>query len=262
MLNLFLNMFLDCIIILGVIVIIIRIIRNEINEVNEKRIINTVLSKLDFSPKYHKIIKKDNKIYIKCHYYSKEFSHLLFNNEILNIIKSNKDGFYIRSNINDNNKLVNYNPNKNLGIIVFDIIINMKNKEYKIITSYFQIINLIIDDNNYYSNIINYLENPEYYIQINNIYDDNLEFYYKYDECIFETFYYKLNCKKIHHLYNPNMKFNITFTNNKNNFSIFPILLQNGSFPNFNIEISKDINTKPHINNKSFKINKMTGTFI
>jgi hypothetical protein len=240
-------MFLGCVIIIGFIVII-RIIRNEINEVNEKRIINIVLSKLDFSPKYHKIIKKDNKIFIKCHYYSKEFSHLLFNNEILNIIKTNKDGFYIRSNINDNNKLVNYNPNKNLGIIVFDIMIN-----------------LIIDDNNYYSNIINYLENPEYYIQINNIYDDNLEFYYKYDECIFETFYYKLNCKKIHHLYNPNMKFNITFTNtnnNKNNFSIYPILLQNGSFPNFNIEISKDINTKPHINNKSFKINKMTGTFI
>jgi hypothetical protein len=240
-------MFLGCVIIIGFIVII-RIIRNEINEVNEKRIINIVLSKLDFSPKYHKIIKKDNKIFIKCHYYSKEFSHLLFNNEILNIIKTNKDGFYIRSNINDNNKLVNYNPNKNLGIIVFDIMIN-----------------LIIDDNNYYSNIINYLENPEYYIQINNIYDDNLEFYYKYDECIFETFYYKLNCKKIHHLYNPNMKFNITFTNtnnNKNNFSIYPILLQNGSFPNFNIEISKDINTKPHINNKSFKINKMNGSFI
>ena len=257
-------MFLGCIIIIGIIVII-RIIRNEINEVNEKRIINIVLSKLDFSPKYHKIIKKDNKIFIKCHYYSKEFSHLLFNNEILNIIKTNKDGFYIRSNINDNNKLVNYNPNKNLGIIAFDIMINMKNNEYKIITSYFQIINLIIDNNNYYSNIINYLENPEYYIQINNIYDDNLEFYYKYDECIFETFYYKLNCKKIHHLYNPNMKFNITFTNtnnNKNNFSIDPILLQNGSFPNFNIEISKDINTKPHINNKSFKINKMNGSFI
>ena len=36
---------------------------------DEIDIINTILSKLDFSPIYHKIIKKDNKIFIKCHSY-------------------------------------------------------------------------------------------------------------------------------------------------------------------------------------------------
>ena len=97
-----------------IIFIIIKIRDNN----NEKRIINLVLSKLDFCPNHYKIIRNDNKIIIKCHHYSKEWSKLLFKSESPNIIKQNKDGFYICC---DNIKLINYDPNKNLGIISYDI---------------------------------------------------------------------------------------------------------------------------------------------
>ena len=134
-------MFLEIIILIVLLLIIIRYeIRN-----NERIIINMVLSKLNFSHKYHKIIRKDNKIYIKCHNYSTVFSHLLLNN-----IKKNKDGYYY---INQQ-KLINYDPTKNIGIIVYDIMIDMKKRKYKIITTYFQIINLIRDDGNNYFKII------------------------------------------------------------------------------------------------------------
>jgi hypothetical protein len=50
--------------------LITMVIRYKLNEMNEKNIINMVLSKLDFYPNHYKIIKKNNKIYIKCHYYT------------------------------------------------------------------------------------------------------------------------------------------------------------------------------------------------
>ena len=231
---------------------------------NEKQIINLVLSKLDFCPNHYKIFRKDNKIIIKCHYYSKEWSKLLFNNDDLNIIKKNKDGIYI---CRDNVKLFNYDPDKNLGIISYDILIDMKNKNYKIISSYFQIIICSRNNETIYSKIINYLENPSYYININNIYDNNYNFIYNYHECLFEPFYYKFNLQKKHYLYNPNMKFNITITNDIETFHINPIFSQKDSVPN--IQISETINLNPHINNNSFtplvqrcKINKISGIFI
>jgi len=243
----------------AVVVFVLFVILVVRKELNEKRIINIVLSKLEFCPNHYKIIRRDNKIIIKCHYYSKEWSKLLFNNSSLNIINKNNEGIYICLN---NIKLINYDPNKNLGIITYDILIDMKNRNYKIITSYFQIINCIRDDDNSYNRIINYLENTDYYINVNNIYDNNLDFINNYDEVLFEPFYYKFNQQKKHYLYNPNMKFNITITNGYDNFHINSMCFQRNLFPNFNIELSKDINSKPHINNSSFKINKISGTFI
>ena len=249
-----------------IILISLIIIRKEINEINRKKVINIVLSKLDFCPKHYKIINDNNNIYIKCHYYSNDYSQFLFkkynnddSDDTSNIIKKNKNGYYIK--INENNiKLINYNPNKNINIIVYDILIDMKCKKYKIITSYFQIINCIRDDNNLYLNIIKKLEDPKYYIQINNIYDKNLNFIYKYDESLFETFYYKFNQTKLHHLYNANMEFNITITDDTDFININPILFQKNFLQN--IELSKYINSTPHINNSSYIINKISGAFI
>ena len=251
-----------------VIIAFVIFVRYEMNKINERRIINIVLSKLDFCPNHYKIIKKDNNIYIKCHYYSNYYSHFLFkkyeyddSNDTSNIIKENKEGYYI--NFEENNKkLINYDPNKNVNIIVYDILIDMKYKNYKIITSYFQIINCIRDDENLYSKLIQKLEDPNYYIQINNIYDNNLNFIYAYDEILFETFYYKFNQKKSHHLYNPNMGFYITITNDTEFININPMLFQSEPHPNLNIELSKHINYKPHINNSSYIINKISGSFI
>ena len=243
--------------IISSIVVIIR------NEITEMRIINIILSKLEFCPTHYKIIRKDNKIIIKCHYYTREWSNLLYKTygdmmEPLNKIIKNDEGFYTYNNIT----LINYDSTKNIGIISYDILIDMRNKNYKIITSYFEIINCIRDDDNLYEKIITYLETPSFYISVNNIYDNNLNFVYDYDEALFEPFYYKFNQQKKHYLYNPNMKFNITITNDKEFIYINPILYKKGNFPNFIIEMSRSINSKPHINNSSFKINKISGTFI
>ena len=43
---------------------IISIMGYKLHKMNERIIINTVLSKLDFYPNHYKIIKKNNKIYI------------------------------------------------------------------------------------------------------------------------------------------------------------------------------------------------------
>ena len=252
------------IVIIGFVIILTIIIRYEIREINKKKVINIILSKLDFCPNHYKIIRKDNKIYIKCHYYSNDYSHLLFNkynndDNTSNIIKENNEGYYINFE-KKNKKLINYNPKKNINIIVYDILIDMKYKNYKIITSYFQIINCHIDDDNLYLKLIQKLEDPSYYIQINNIYDNNLNFIYKYDEILFEPFYYKFNKKKLHHLYNQNMEFNITIRNDSDLINIYPMLVEINSYQN--LKLSKYINTRPHINNSSYIINKISGSFI
>ena len=249
------------IVIIGLVIILTIIIRYEIRKINIKKVINIILSKLDFCPNHYKIIRKDNKIYIKCHYYSNDYSHLLFNNDdnTSNIIKENNEGYYINFE-KKNKKLINYNPKKNINIIVYDILIDMKYKNYKIITSYFQIINCHIDDDNLYLKLIQKLEDPSYYIQINNIYDNNLNFIYKYDEILFEPFYYKFNKKKLHHLYNQNMEFSITVRNDSDLINIYPILVEINSYQN--LKLSKYINTRPHINNSSYIINKISGSFI
>ena len=254
------------IVIIGLVIILTIIIRYEIRNINIKKVINIILSKLDFCPNHYKIIRKDNKIYIKCHYYSNDYSHLLFNkynnyndDNTSNIIKENNEGYYINFE-KKNKKLINYNPKKNINIIVYDILIDMKYKNYKIITSYFQIINCHIDDDNLYLKLIQKLEDPSYYIQINNIYDNNLNFIYKYDEILFEPFYYKFNKKKLHHLYNQNMEFSITIRNNSDLINIYPMLVEINSYQN--LKLSKYINTRPHINNSSYIINKISGSFI
>ena len=242
------------------------VIRYKLNDNRERNIINLVLSKLDFCPNHYKIFKKDNKIFIKCHYYSNNYSQLLFNSYISNIIRKNSNNdYYITSYSREKASTIilsNYDKTKELGIISYDILIDMKNKNYKIISSYFQIIICSKNNETIYSKIINYLENPSYYININNIYDNNYNFIYNYDECLFEPFYYKFNLQKKHYLYNPNMKFNITITNDIETFYINPICSQKGSFPNYTIEMSETINLNPHINNNSLKINKIAGTFI
>jgi hypothetical protein len=58
---------------------------------NERIIINTVLSKLDFYSNHYKIIKKNNKIYIKCH-----CSHYLISSYNINYIEYGSKGYYIK----------------------------------------------------------------------------------------------------------------------------------------------------------------------
>lgn len=180
---------------------LIIIIRYKLNDIDEKNKINMVLSKLDFIPKFYKInrIMKENKIYIKCHCYTIDCSHYIISNYIINYIQYNSNGYYCKIYGNHELKTVilnNYDPGKDIGIMVVDILIDIKNKNYKIITSYFQIINCIIDNNNNYQKIINYLDDPSLYITVNNIYDTNLNINDYIPKYVYEPFYHHLSNKE------------------------------------------------------------------
>ena len=132
-------------IIFAVIMIII------INKINERHIINIVLSRLDFYPKHYKIIRKNKKIYIKYHY--------LIDNKYI---------------YNDETFRKNSNIILNGGLKLVDIIINFRTKEYKIILSAFHIINT---DLNYYQEITDKINNKLYYFN-NNIIDEEFNIDY------------------------------------------------------------------------------------
>jgi len=241
------------------------IIRYKINEIREMNIINMVLSKLDYCPNHYKIIRKDNKIFIKCHYYTKTYSHLIFNGYIINIIKQDANrNYYITTYTREQASSIylnNYDKNKELGIIAYDILIDMKNKNYKIITSYFQIINCIKDDENLYTKMINCLEDKTFYIIINYIYDENLNIYNSTLNSYNELFYKEFGKKEQLYRFNYIEKFNITITNDKDRIVITPILIQTRKQPTILTQISSLIDTKPHINN-NIAIKTISGIFI
>ena len=148
---------------------------------NERIIINMVLSKLDFYPNHYKIIKKNNKIYIKCHFYTLDCSH--------------------------------------------------------------------------------YLDNPSFYINITNIYDTNLNINNNIPNHYFLPFYQNLANKEKKFRCNYIKPFNIIITNDKETLILKPIITQLGEHPNTIMEVSKDIDIEPHINNH-ISINKITGLLI
>jgi hypothetical protein len=258
-------MFVGDIIIMIIIALLIIVIKdnddkNDNYNNKEINIINLVLSKLDYIPNHYKINRKDNKIFIKCHYYTKINSLLLFNGYLINDVKlnSNQD-YYIKTYDYDKINtlfLYNYDPSKDLGVITFDILIDMKNKNYKIITSYFQIINCIRDDEDLYAKIIKYLETSSFYINVNNIYDENLNIN-SFNELFYKEFSRKDKIYRFHHM----QKFNITITNDEEYLSINPILSQSGEYPIHLTELSVEFDKKPHINNH-IAIKIFSGIFI
>jgi len=231
----------------------------------ERNIINLVLSKLDYSPNHYKIIKKDNKIFIKCHYYTNNNSHLIFNGSIINKIKhDSNDNYYITKYTKEHATslfLTNYDKNKELGIITFDIMIDFISKNYKIINSYFQIINCIKDEDNIYTKLITYLQDPTFYINVNYIYDNNLNIYNHNLNSYNELFYKQFGKREQLYRFNYMEKFNIIITNDKNRIVITPILNQIRKKTNLIIEISNIIDTKPHINN-NIAVKIISGIFI
>ena len=231
----------------------------------ERNIINLVLSKLEYSPKHYKIIKKDNKIFIKCHYYTNNNSHLIFNGSIINKIKhDSNDNYYITTYTKEYATSIflnNYDKNKELGIITFDIMIDFKSKNYKIINSYFQIINCIKDEENIYTKLITYLQDPTFYINVNYIYDNNLNIYNHNLNSYNELFYKQFGKREQLYRFNYMEKFNIIITNDKERIVITPILNQIKKKTNLIIEISDYIDIKPHINN-NIAVKIISGIFI
>ena len=241
------------------------VIRYKLNKMNEKNIINMVLSKLDFYPNHYKIIKKDNKIYIKCHYHTLDCSHYIISSYNINYIQYNSNGYYIKVYGNHELKkriLNNYASGKDIGIIAIDILIDFNEKYYKIITTYFQIITC-----NYYlkedlhSKIINYLDDTSFYINISNIYDNNLNINNNIPNYYFEPFYQNLANKEKRFRCNYIKPFNIIITDDTETLILKPIITQYGEHPNTIMEVSEDIDIEPHINNH-ISIHKITGLLI
>lgn len=239
-------------------------------------IINIVISKLEFIPKHYKIIRNKNIIVIKCHYY---FNDWMFNYLSNNIIKHNQnDNTYSICYGNINKKLNNFNYSKIFNLTIIDIIIDLNNKNYKIITSYFPIIYCNYDINILY----NKLNSKLYYIEINNLYDNYLNFYDNHTENTFNknSINYRIPSRIPNYYISNNIyKFDRLITNKNKSISIIikndndndnDNIIINSSFytsdgidkchPNYNI--SDNFETLPHIFNNSIGLNKISGYFI
>jgi len=191
------------IIIVSLLLIIIGI-RYIYNKNNERILINLVLSKLDFCPNHYKIIKKDNKIFIKC--------HLLYN-----------DYIYNDASLERTNHLI-----FNGGLKIVDIIIDLDEKKYKIIIIGLHIINA---SNDIFNEFKKNLNSSSYYF-INNIID--LDFNININEiglCNIEvydlTYIYIYNETSTYNKYICN-RYNILLTNDKESIYINSI---SNSFP-------------------------------
>jgi hypothetical protein len=186
-------------------VVLIIIVRYRIIENYERNIINLVLSKLDYCPKHYKIIKKNNKIFIKC--------HLLYN-----------DYIYNDASLERTNNLI-----FNGGLKIVDIIINLDEKKYKIIIIGLHIINT---SNDIYDEFKKKLNNSSFYF-INNIID--LKFNINVNEiglCNIEVpdsaYIYIYNETSNYNKYICN-RYNIILTNDKESIYINSIY---NTFPN------------------------------
>ena len=228
----------------------------------ENNIINIVLSKLEFIPKHYKIIRKKNIIIIKCHHYS-DFLYCDIKHKNIIIYKTFNGTDYT----NEYKDLDNYDITKTISIIIFDIIIDLTNKNYKMITSYFTIINCKNDLDNLYNKLIDKLNSKSYYIEINNIYDNNLNFNNYLDERIIEPIMQKQYTEINHKMHNciglKNESINIIIKNDTNNDHMIINSMFN-YLDKFNITISNTIDTKPHIynNHGDIRLYKITGSFI
>ena len=204
---------------------------------NDEEVISIVLSKLDFTPKYKKVIKKNNTIIIKCHtYFINIFNDINIDDnkneeEIkLKSIEYKQPSIFVNNNyITIINNANNENRKEELYICIkyADIIINLENKKYKIVNSNFNIRKPTNDKFNLFQKIIHNL-NTHYFI----INYDTMHINYHSSN-------FNIN---IYHINNINILF---INGNDDNDKIIIDLLMK-----INTTISSDIYTKPLINNK------------
>jgi hypothetical protein len=208
-------------------------IKSNVDDLNDKYLINITLSKLDFSPKNHKIIKDNDNIIIKCHdYFINVFKDN--NDDIINkcltyeqdlIVDKQPPPYYYDEIINNIDCYKHLRiPNLFICVKYANITIDTITKNYKINQCYFNIRKPTTDKYNYFSDIITNIDNPSYYF-INN------------------------NEKDIYFI--PE---NIIFTNDNKKIIIEPII------PSIN-KLSDDIDIKPLLSNE-IKIKNYNGIII
>ena len=196
----------------------------------DEEVISIALSKLDFTPKYKKVIKKANTIIIKCHTY---FINIYNDNDNDEEIKF-KTLEYNQPSIFTNNNYINIINNRNRELYICikyaDIIINLENKNYTIVKSNFNIRKPTNDKFNLFQKIIHNLNNSYFIVN--------------YDTMHINYYYSNFNIN-IYHINNINILFiNDNDNDNDNNKIIINLLMDIKTI------ISPDIHIKPLINNK------------
>jgi hypothetical protein len=212
-------------------------IRYVLTRIYENYIINMVLSKLDFSSKNHRIIRKDNNIYIKCHKMIENV--FVYNDETID----------------------KYQYNSFIGSLkIVDINIDMINKTYKIVITAFHLLNTRhniilnfndkIDDKSYY--FINDLIDEDYNIDYDLVILCNIKYpdyynklKYKYTET---SQYDKYICKK----------YNIILTNGIETIYLKSIL---NTFPNNSYNTISNNSFEPLLSNE-IRIKKIECSFL
>ena len=241
---------------MDILVNLINLLSDKINDMSDKNIINIVLSKLDFSPKYYKVIKNDNKIFIKCH-----SCYINIFPDINNYDKIKKKALEYRQSMiyshtcnscmppqqfyNDIiNNIDNYKrePNLYLCITYADIIIDLETQNYKITKSNFNIRKPTDDKYKLFETIVNNIDNYSYYFKL------------KYDLKSINQSYSNID-NNIYDFNNIDLSF-INDNDNNNNDEIKLELIM----PSL-VSISPNIDTKPLLSNQ-IKINILKGGFI
>jgi hypothetical protein len=162
---------------MDIIINLINVLTEKICEMNDRNIINMVLSKLEFCPNHYNIYREKNDIFIKCHSYYINYFNDIGNKT--NDIGNEYSNFYVDVNATDcsekeKKKILEYqqpmiySQNKNnelshlyLCIKYADIIIDLDTKKYKIIKSYFNIRKPTDDKYKLFETIINNIDNPK-----------------------------------------------------------------------------------------------------
>jgi hypothetical protein len=232
---------------------LINLLSDKINDMSDKNIINIVLSKLDFSPKYYKVIKNDNKIFIKCHScyiniwkdidtYDEikkkalEYRQSMIYSHTKNSCMPPPQFYY---DIIDNIDNYKREPNLYLCITYADIIIDLETQNYKITKSNFNIRKPTDDKYKLFETIINNIDNYSYYFKL------------KYDLKSINQSYSNINNNNIYDFNN----IDLSFINDNNDEIKLELIM-----PSLN-SISPDIDTKPLLSNQ-IKINILKGGFI
>ena len=186
-------------------------LKKDVEDLNDKYLINIVFSKLDFSPKNYKIIRKynDNIINIKCHNY---FSNIENDNVKDILLTYEQDKVFYKTPTGDNtcnpppcyyNEIINNIAHKNIFICIqyADIIIDLNAKRYNIKQSYFNIRKPTNDQYNLFSDIVNNIDNPDYYFinnnNSNNIKTDESDIYFIPEDIIYTNDIKKIIIKPI-----------------------------------------------------------------
>jgi hypothetical protein len=235
-------------------------INDKVDDMLYRNIINMVLSKLDFTPKYHKIIKKDNKIIINCHSYFINIFNDINNNDMneeeikLKTLEYSQCSVFSHTDNSSmpvphyyNDIISNYDLNKckkikdlYLCVKYADITIDLDNNNYKIIKSFFNIRKPYDDKFNLFEKIINNIDNPSYYFVCN------------YDLNSLNESYSDIK----NNIYDLNA-ISITFINNidNNDNIIIDVIMPSIT------SLSTDIDTKPLVSNQ-IKRTVFNGGFI